>query len=351
MSRRFGPAHEARLPDRIGREVVVVDVAPLLLAGEVVDLLPLLHRAERQQRQDLRLSAREEGRAVRPWRHGDIALDVPDLLLGATVGAALLDRDLLADEVLVHRLGGPLHELLRHGVLDLRLALGGRRADRERERELLEDAVVEEVTLRRAELLRVLLGVRQLAQVVEELLPHRALDRGQPRLLEDRREARPHLRAAGHVVLGRGHRDLRRRVRDELVDDDGRLAEPVRGDRGAHGLAVRRLELGGELERRPTSACRPARAGPRAPRRSCGSPPARARTPRGSVSSGTWSAPASTIVSASLVPTTMRSSVELLELLERGVDDELALDLADPDGPDRDRGTAAATPSRPRTRR
>ena len=328
----------------------MVDVAPLLLAGEVVDLLPLLHRAERQQREDLRLSAREEGRAVRPWRHGDIALDVPDLLLGATVGAALLDRDLLADEVLVHRLGGPLHELLRHGVLDLRLALGGRRADRERERELLEDAVVEEVTLRRAELLRVLLGVRQLAQVGEELLPHGALDGGETRLLEDRREARPHLRAAGHVVLGRGHRDLRRRGRDQLVDGDGRLAEPVRGDRGAHGLAVLRLELGGEL----------------------GVDPLRLADLLAQVFQGLADradVPLRELerLEDPLLGDLVRSRLDhrqrflgsdddeiesrALELLERGVDHELTLDLANPDGPDRDPGTAVGTPSRPRTRR
>ncbi len=58
--------HEARLPDREGREVVVVHVPAVLLEGEVVDALPLLHRPEREQRHDLRLPAREERRAVRP---------------------------------------------------------------------------------------------------------------------------------------------------------------------------------------------------------------------------------------------------------------------------------------------
>ena len=68
MSRRFGPAHEARLPDRVGREVVVVHVAALGLEREVVDPLALLGGAEREQRHDLRLPAGEERRAVRPRR-------------------------------------------------------------------------------------------------------------------------------------------------------------------------------------------------------------------------------------------------------------------------------------------
>ena len=58
-------AHEARLPDRVGREVVVVHVAALRLEREVVDPLPLLRGAERERRQDLRLAAREQARAVR----------------------------------------------------------------------------------------------------------------------------------------------------------------------------------------------------------------------------------------------------------------------------------------------
>ena len=38
----LGAAHEGRLPDRVGREVVVVHVTALLLEREVVDALPLL---------------------------------------------------------------------------------------------------------------------------------------------------------------------------------------------------------------------------------------------------------------------------------------------------------------------
>ena len=42
-------AHEARLPDRERREVVVVHVAAITLEREVVDALTLLGGAERQQ--------------------------------------------------------------------------------------------------------------------------------------------------------------------------------------------------------------------------------------------------------------------------------------------------------------
>ena len=97
--------HAARLADRVRREVVVVDVAAVLLEREVVDPLPLLGGAEGEQRHDLRLAAGEERRAVRARADRHLAGDRPDLRLGAAVGAALVDRDLLADEVLVDRLG------------------------------------------------------------------------------------------------------------------------------------------------------------------------------------------------------------------------------------------------------
>ena len=69
------PAHEARLPDRVGREVVVVHEPALRLERQVVDPLALLRGAERQQRHDLRLAAREERRAVRARADADLALD------------------------------------------------------------------------------------------------------------------------------------------------------------------------------------------------------------------------------------------------------------------------------------
>ena len=111
-------SHEARLPDREGREVVVVHVAAVLLEGEVVDPLTLLHRPEREQRHDLRLPAREERGAVRARADLHLGRDVADLLLGAPVGTTLVDRDLLADEVLVDRVERALDVLLRLRVLD-----------------------------------------------------------------------------------------------------------------------------------------------------------------------------------------------------------------------------------------
>src|SRR5207244_10440034 len=90
------PAHEARLPDRVGREVVVVHVPALLLEGEVVDPLPLLRGAERERGQDLRLAAREQAGAVRARVDAHLDLDRPDLLGAASVRAPLVDRDLLA---------------------------------------------------------------------------------------------------------------------------------------------------------------------------------------------------------------------------------------------------------------
>jgi hypothetical protein len=121
----------------------VVHEAALLLQGEVVDPLPLLGGAEREQGEDLRLAAGEDRRAVRPRRDVDLAADRPDLLGAATVGATLLDRDLATDEILVDRLGRLLQELLRDRVPGCgtrscrRLGVAGRRAAREREPRLV----------------------------------------------------------------------------------------------------------------------------------------------------------------------------------------------------------------------
>ena len=58
-------AHHPRLAHRVRGEVVVVHVAAVGLERQVVDPLSLLRRAEREQRHDLRLAAREQARAVR----------------------------------------------------------------------------------------------------------------------------------------------------------------------------------------------------------------------------------------------------------------------------------------------
>ena len=123
--------HAARLADRERREVVVVDVAAILLEREVVDPLPLLGGAEGEERHDLRLAAGEERRAVRARADADLAGDRADLRLGAAVRAPLLDRDLLADEVLVDRLGRLLDVVLRERVADAVLPALRRRRERQ----------------------------------------------------------------------------------------------------------------------------------------------------------------------------------------------------------------------------
>src|SRR5581483_3023308 len=244
-------AHEARLPDRVRREVVVVHVAALFLEGEVVDALPLLRGAERERREDLRLAAREQAGAVRARVDADLDLDRPDLLRAAPVGAALVDGDLLPDEVLVDRLARLLDVLLRQGVLDRLLALGGRGADREGKRDLVDDAVEEQLPLRRLERLRVLLRVGERLQLVAELLAHRALDGDAALLLEQRGERRADLELADDVVVGRVHRDRRRELGQQLVRRRAGLADPDLLDPLPDRVAVVALELGLELEVEP----------------------------------------------------------------------------------------------------
>ncbi len=203
----------------------MVHVAAVLLEGEVVDPLPLLHRPEREQRHDLRLPAREERGAVRARADLHLGRDVADLLLGASVRTTLVDRDLLADEVLVDRVERALDVLLRLRVLDRRLALGRRGADRERQLDLLEDPVEEQLALRRPELLRVLLGVRELAEVRRGTArgaalrppPRRAFSRIAAKLA--RICARFVMSSSVEVIETAGERLL-----DELLDDRAGLA-------------------------------------------------------------------------------------------------------------------------------
>ena len=222
----------------------------------------------------------------------------------AAVGAPLVDRDLLADEVLVDRVRGLLDVRARDGVLDRLVAV----ADRERELHLVLDAGEEDVALARLELLRVLLRVGQRAQLVLELRADRALDGREPLRLEQHLEAVPHLRLAHDVVLARVHRDRGRLVGEQLVDDrrrpragrprrsGGRSRRPAAPSSSAFsstsihfGLPTSRASSSIASQMRMISECASANAS-------------------SIVSSGTWSPPASIIVSASRVPTTTRSS-------------------------------------------
>ena len=110
----LGAAHEAGLADRVRREVVVVDVALLVLDAEAVDALELTGPAQGEQAHGLRLAAREERAAVRARDDAHLARDRPDLVGGAAVGADLLDGDAVADDVLLE---------LGDGALDLCHAL------------------------------------------------------------------------------------------------------------------------------------------------------------------------------------------------------------------------------------
>ena len=131
---------------------------------------------------------------------GDIVTSqviAPDLLRAAAVGALLLDRDLAADELLVDRLGGLLDVALGDRVLHRRrLAVADGRADRERQLHRLDDPLEEQMALGRLELLRVLLGLGERAEVRLELLAHRRLDAAEPRSLDEHREAQLALRRA-----------------------------------------------------------------------------------------------------------------------------------------------------------
>ena len=134
-------------------------------------------------------AAREEAGAVRARRDADLDRDRPDLLGAAAVGAALVDRDLLADEVLVDRVGRLLDARLRERVLDRSASPSGRPGTAAATPSTMRSKRMPR--LRGLELLRVLLGVGQLAQLALELLAHRALDGHEALLVEDQGEALP----------------------------------------------------------------------------------------------------------------------------------------------------------------
>ncbi len=242
-------------------------------------------------------------------RHADLARDRAHLLGGAAVRAALLDGDLAPHEILVDGLGRALDPLARDGVLRRRpLALGHGRTDREGQLDLLDDPLEEEVTFGGLERLRVLLRLGQGPELVLELLAHGPLDGGEALLVEDERQARARLQLTDDVLLGRVHRDLPAELHHELLDRSPGLAQAL-----APGSAPRsRGRASPPAPRsgrdRATWPCRPGAASSSWASHSFTISRCASSKASRIVSSGTCSAPASTIVSASFVPTTIRSS-------------------------------------------
>ncbi len=122
----------------------------------------------------------------------------------------------------------------------------------------VDDPVVEQVLLRGLELLGVLLGLAERAQIGLELGANRCLDGRRALLLEDRREGHPRLELADHVFLGRAHRQLARLPGEDLVDDGGAVMDALLRDRRGDLLAVGRVEPLGD---RPVEPLRLAGAG------------------------------------------------------------------------------------------
>ena len=103
------------------------------------------------------------------------------------------------------------------------------------------------MALRRAELLRVLLGVGESAQLVLELLAHGTGDGIEPAALEDGVEAGADLHLADDVLLGGVDRERRTELGDEFLDRRCGLAEALGRDAGGDALAVGGVELLREL--------------------------------------------------------------------------------------------------------
>ena len=79
----------------------MVPVVLFRLEAQRVQAHLLLQGAHRDDAERLRLSTREQRRAVRARRHSDLDRDVADLALAASVRALLLDCDALADDRLL----------------------------------------------------------------------------------------------------------------------------------------------------------------------------------------------------------------------------------------------------------
>ncbi len=109
-----GAAHAARLADRVGREVVLVEVALGRLLVQPVERLAVAHRTEGRDRQDLRLTAREQPGAVNPRQQTSLGEDRADGGHVTAVAADAFVEDHAADDLALE---------LAHVALQLTLAV------------------------------------------------------------------------------------------------------------------------------------------------------------------------------------------------------------------------------------
>ena len=278
----------------------MVHVAAVLLEREVVDPLALLRGAEREQRHDLRLAAGEERRAVRARADRHLDLDRADLRLGAAVRTPLVDRDLLADEVLVDRLAR---------LADVRFVSESLRA-RPRRRPPGNGSSTVRRSARRAGAASPTSAPssparpRSAPEVGLELLAHRALDGGRALLLEDHPERHP----ASGARAGCRPRSSSWSARRHSSRSPRRSRRPRGGllRIGPDLVAVRSLEPVGHLRVEPLRLAGLARSSSWASQ-SLSISRARARAPRGA-SPREPDRAGLDHRQASLVPTTIRSS-------------------------------------------
>ena len=174
----------------------------------------------------------------------------------------------------------------------------------------LDDALEEQVPLGGLELLRVLLGLGERAQLVLELLAHRRLDRAEPLLLE----------RSGSSASGPGSRAMMSSSVESIVSAGAQLGRrsprrpqpasrsPLAWIRSPIAWPCAASSSRGELEVEPLRLARLSRGAPPAPRRACRSRPARARAPRAASPRAPRRARPRPSSAPSFVPTTIRSS-------------------------------------------
>ena len=259
----------------------MVEVALGRLEPEVVQAHLLARGAERDDAQRLRLAAREQRRAVRARQRLDVDRDLADLALRAAVRALLVDRDALADDVLLERVEGELRgravlavlgRVGRPGVLLQDLFLDGLRRGLALQLVLDGGRLIERGAMRLRDLLhQVLVGLRdldlllgraglalQLALRFAQLLDRgvrdvqRVEDLGLGHFVGAALDHQDGLVGAGHDEVHVGDEELLlRRIDDEVALDladphraDGRRVRDV-GDHQRGGRAVHRQHVVG----------------------------------------------------------------------------------------------------------